>query len=143
MGHGGCAAEEFRAMAFAETARIDPSPLRYGSLSTTQAGLCSPRCRSELSPRTAPDVWQGRRLCVGLARELGISSRNRMSFQDAHQQPMGCVSRRGLVRNVLAHDAAAGNVGVHQGALRASWLTPVDILEIAESNFGGSPRIPI
>jgi hypothetical protein len=66
-----------------------------------------------------------------------------MSLQDAHQQSMGCVSMGTPVRNVPAHDAAAANVAVHEGTRRTSWLTPMDILEIAESNFGGSPRVPI
>lgn len=48
-----------------------------------------------------------------------------------------------IVWNIPTHDAGAGNITVHQWTRCPWWLEPVDLLEIAWSNFGGPAPVPI
>ena len=56
---------------------------------------------------------------------------------------MGRVHTVALVLKIATHDAVAGHITVHEWTRCPRWLTPVDLLEIAESNFGGSTPVPL
>lgn len=48
-----------------------------------------------------------------------------------------------LVWNIPTHDTGAGHITMHQWTRRPPWLEPVDLLEIAQSNVGGSGPVPL
>jgi hypothetical protein len=56
---------------------------------------------------------------------------------------MGLVGAVAIVWNVPTHDAGAGRIPVHQWTRCPRGLEPVDLPEIAESNFGGPAPAPV
>jgi hypothetical protein len=56
---------------------------------------------------------------------------------------MGLVCAVAIVWNIPGHDARAGHMTMHQRPGRSRRLEPVDLLQIAEPNFGSPTPVPI
>jgi hypothetical protein len=79
---------------------------------------------------------------VSASREFRIDGGNRVTLEDADEQPVRRRPAIAIMRNVSDHDVRADDVTVHERVRGPSRLEPLDISQIAESDLGIPPAVP-